>query len=104
MGFGHDEAVVADDSGTCRAYASVDYAVFAYDVVVADFAVGFFAFPAEVLRVGSDYAALVYFVVFADGGTVHNAHIGHYFAIIAYLDIFVDEGKRMDVHIVADFS
>ena len=52
VGLCRDKAVVAYRGSACGAYATVDDYVFTDYIVVADGAIGLFAFPAEVLRVG----------------------------------------------------
>ncbi len=99
---GHNEAVVAYYGGSCRAYASVYDHMLSYHVVVADGAVGLLTFPSEILRVGTDYCALVDFVVLSHARAVHYACVGHYLAIVAYLDICIDVSEWMDGDIVAN--
>ena len=54
MRFCHQEAVGTNLSRFSFADTAVDDYLLSYDGVVADMAVSLFAFPAKVLRVGSD--------------------------------------------------
>ena len=104
MAFRHQEIAVADARPSLGMNASVDDHVFTDHVVVADNTFRRLPFPAEVLRFGSDYGALIYAVVLAHAGAGEHRCVGLYFAAVADYDIFVDIGERVDGDVGADFG
>lgn len=101
---GHDEAVVADNGCACGAYAAVNDDMFADNRVIADMAVGRFSFPSEILRVGSDNGALIYFSVAAYRSSAHHRNVWHYLALVADFNVGIDEGEGVDGNVLAYFG
>ena len=75
--------------------------MFAQHVVITDVAIGFFAMPTEILRVGTDDGTLIHLVVLAHASTVYDARVRHDFATVANLYISVDECERMHYNVFA---
>ncbi len=102
MSLCHDEVVVADACATLRLDAAVYDHILADSVVIADVAVGFFTFPAEVLRLRADNRTLEHAVVLSHACPLQNGGIGLDFAAVADLHIFVDVGEGVDGYVGAD--
>ena len=80
MALSQNKALASDQGLAPLVDTAVDDHLFADLVVVADYHVGFFTFPAEILRSGRDYRSLIDFIVLADTGTGKDAGMGMYMA------------------------
>ena len=71
-------------------------------VIVADDYIAGLTFPPEILRSGSNDAALVKLVVLSDSSTFEDADVSADHASVADFDILVNVGEGMNCNVLSD--